>query len=297
MRIDSRWISIGLTALTIVSIPTLHVLGFLAGMPEASRQFTDVRFTLGLTASFSTGLAIAAFFAGYAPKLFLGIFIYVFESMIESKYYRRGYRRVYVPFTGFGKISRRIRTAQEMAEHFRESGRFDRAKARFTNFKQKKLNERFPVRLYARYQYAASGLISILVFSVFYVGWIRSALFIVVFGVIGIALLIFKMYGTGHIFDLKKRWWDEQKTTIDDPSELFDADLLPTLLSVVAICSFSLGYFRFGYVSNSPDFQITIGTGVNYNLVGPNSDGILVIDKVQGSLLLVPYSGVGNLRF
>lgn len=296
MRIDSGWIWIGIMALTIASVPTLHMMGFLAGMPEASRQFTDVRFTLGLTASFSTGLAIAAFFAAYAPKLFLGIFIYVFESIIESKYYRRGYRRVYVAFTGFGKSSRRIRTAQEMSEHFKQSAGFDRAKARFSNFKRKKLNARYPIALYSRYQYAASAILSILVFSIFYVGWLRSVIFFVVLCVIGFALLIFNIYGPGYIFDLKKSWWDSQNATSEDGPKLLDADLLPTLLSVVAICSFSLGYLRFGYISNSPDFQVTIGAGVPYTLIGPNNDGILVLDESQSGLLLIPYSEIGKLR-
>ena len=113
MRFPENWLSIALIILTIVSIPSLHVLGFLAAMPSASRQFVDFRFSVGVGVVMAFWFALAVFFAGYLPKLLVGLIIFSHQATIDKLYYQRGYRRIYVSWTGIGNRARKLRNTVE----------------------------------------------------------------------------------------------------------------------------------------------------------------------------------------
>ena len=275
MNIDlenSEWKKIGLILLGVLSIIPLHIASFTYGLPNPFRQFLDAEIKNTIAFDVGTKAILFSFLARYIPQFSYGIISWIHGMTIEFKYFRRGYRRVYVSFTGFGKKARRIKTRADLSAHFRRCGEFSRANARFTNLRRSSLQRTFKIEHYEQHRNSITAVLGVALFVFSYVGFLRGLLVLLVVAVFAASAIFYSSSNSAFRFNLTMDYWNEQE---GKDSFAIDIDDIGMIVASVACAAALSGYLRVGYLASHFDAFLN-DENAPVSIIASNSDGLLV---------------------
>lgn len=148
----------------MVSLVPIHLASFVFSIPSSLRLFLDPTFKVSFSLSFFSNVVFVGFLARYLPLIVFGMISWVYNMIVESIYYRRGYRRIYVAFTGFGKKARRLNSSKGYRECFQEISVFRRGNARLANLIKNNLQRKMPIEFYNTWRLQITIILGLMFF-------------------------------------------------------------------------------------------------------------------------------------
>lgn len=267
-----EWKKILFILLAASSIIPLHVASFIYALPSTFRPIvgSEVKFALGLDVA--TKSIFFAFLARYIPQFFYGLVSVFYRNIVQAKYYQRGYRRIYVSFSGFGKRSQTFKSVDEVKKHFQRVAVFDRGNARLSNLITKKLSRTLGFGFFARHRNLVTATLGVSLFILTYLGIFRAILVLLVLVLFWSALVFYGYSRPLYIFNLSKQFWERY---VAEQEVEFDLDDILTILSTLACCAVLSGFLRVGYLASSPDAFLN-NQETPVSIIVSNAQGVLV---------------------
>jgi hypothetical protein len=213
----------------------LHVASFSYALPTSFAAVIDAGIRASIGLKFATELILFGFMARYIPQFIYGLASWSHKSVVEAKYYRRGYRRIYVAFTGFGAHSRKFKSATEISEHFRKVAYFGRQNARFSNLLKSDLHKISGIQFYETHRNMISAGLTISMFSLSYIGLVRGIAVILLSGLFAAAAVFYSASSTAFRFSLSSDFWDGYEKSV--PNHRIDVDDILIALSSIAFAA------------------------------------------------------------
>jgi uncharacterized membrane protein len=271
------WTKLALLVLACCSIIPLHVASFSAAIPSSVRMVVDTEVRISLSIDLATRFILVGFAARYLPQLVFGLYAWVRSNIIEQIYYRRGYRRVYVAFSGFGRGNRRLGSTEKLKEYFEKVGRFDRNDARLANFKNSKIDHEVKINFYERHRSIVTVILGVSLFVVGYIGLARGVLVLIFLLLFSGATIFYTTAKSSFRFNLSPQFWGPGGS--DEPL-MADTDDLLTLITSFALAALLSGFFRVGYLANYPQTFLD-QEQLPVSLILTNSEGILIVREKE----------------
>lgn len=289
--IENNWRTSVLIVLGLVSIVPVHLAAFSLALPSDFRILLDASFKFSFSYIFLCYAVFSGLVARYMPVIIFGWLGFIHTMSVDKKYYQRGYRRVYVSFTGTGKRARAYKNTEDIMENLSRSRNFGRNEARLHNFKKKKFQSIYPVKFYEDHRWATTLLISICIFSVLYIGVFRSFVMAGVLSIAFIGLLTYGSVATPFRFRLQRNLWKIGEETYN---RTVDFDDVLNLVTIVALAASISGYMRVGYLSSVVADGGIIDIGTPSSAIAAVSSGVIVYDASFGVYRFVPWGSFAN---
>lgn len=270
-----EWKKVIFILLAASSIVPLHVASFIYAIPSAFRPIigSEVKIALGL--EIATKSIFFAFLARYVPQLFYGLVSVFYKNIVQAKYYQRGYRRIYVSFSGFGRRSQSFKSFDEIKTHLRRCAVFDRGNARLSNLITKKLSGTLGFYFFTQHKTLITAALGVALFVLTYLGVFRAVLVLLILVVFWAALVFYGSSRSLYIFNLSRNFWDSYAA--EQEAEV-DLDDILTILSTLACCAVLSGFLRVGYLASSSD-AIMNNQEAPVSIIVSNAQGVLVFLK------------------
>jgi hypothetical protein len=289
------WVQALSALVAVLAIGAIHVAAYLALLPPAVQMLVDQSFLFAFSATFAFGLVLSTAIARYLPTVTFGFLSFIHTNVVDAIYARRGYKRALVSHSltldgerSIGGIRRRI------SSHFKSLEHFGRNEARLANLRKSVFQRSFPVQFYERHRAYVTIILSIAVMGLFYVGFLRSLLVLIVLAIVLISFQFYGLFASDFRFRLSQEIWNQMSQL---GSEGDWQEEIHHLVSSVVIGSALLGVMKLDYNRSHADVSVLVGSTIGeYKLMGVTSSGLLLFDVTQGDYQLAPFSNVSWVR-
>ncbi|WP_154664716.1 hypothetical protein [Gemmobacter nectariphilus] len=284
---------IALLIIILISIPSLHLLGFRSAFPSSVRHFFDLTFFTDLSGTLVYYLTISGFISVYVPKAIIGFSILAHDFRVDRIYGSRGYNTAYAPFS--------VRTPKgagwkdaitELQRTLRRAKNFSRPDARFLNFKRRKLSNIIPLELLHRHRLWLSCSLGAVVFCILYLGFTRSFILLPIATIVFLGLHAYDASGSGYLFSLDRAFWSNYKRK---EGSNIDLSIAMIAAAALAVTSFLSGHLRADYIRANGSTSVLGATSERVTVIGPNSNGLLVLNSQGNTFSFVSFSAISTV--
>lgn len=284
--------NVAISLLILLSLGSIHYVTYAFSFPSHLRVLLDATFKLDFAANFFLVSTFSIVFARYFPQTLLALGAFVIDFSIDCTYYRRGYRRVALPFGIFEKARRNDKVEEEKFK--RRLAVFNRNDARLDNFRSGVIQRRLPILWYEKNKWFVVAPLALFICLLMYVGLLYSMWLFSSFMIVLAAYQTYDQYHDSFRFRLKGR-----KFSGDDPDyvpqpTVFSSSQLFFIATTCAVVFAAAGPLRL--LNQKEDQNASIlrqGSRVQAAIIGSSANGLLVYSDEFG---FIPYTSIFEIR-
>ncbi len=268
----SDWKKTCIVLLAVFSIVSVHVASFSHGVPAPLRVIFNGEMKAEIAISVGLKIIVLGGVARYFPQFLYGVISIIYRMRIEEKYHKRGYKRVYVNYTGIGSGARYLSNAEEIGTHLRMYAAPNRDAVRFSNFVKKQAQGSCFFDIYIAYQMHITATLGSILFVISYLGVLRGILVFLIFVIFGVAISYFSSFSRLARFNLSREAWKSWDGKFDYSIDIDDALLIAPILVIVSAFS---GFLRVGFLASQLD-AVLPNEPLPVSIISSNSIGLLI---------------------